>query len=201
MAGKSIAELLETRRRIKAKKPEFLIQDYHRRKELPRKWRKPRGMHSKMRMRKKGHPKQAEIGYGSPKQTRHLDRKGMKRALISGAKDLDAIDKSTETAVIRHGVGLRKREQILKAAEQKGITVANSSTARIMKMIEGKKQKEAEHMAEKARKDAQPMPALKESPQKEKADEKTEDKEITQEELKKAEKIEKDKLLTKRETR
>lgn len=198
MAAKSITELLETRKRLKAKKPEFLIQDYHRRKELPRKWRKPRGMHSKMRMRKRGHPKQAEIGYGSPKQTRHLDRKGMKRVLISNAEQLSAIDKSVEAAVIRHGVGLRKREQILKAAEQKGIRVVNSSSAGLMKRLEGKKQKEAENLAEKARKKKLEPQELT---QKEKAAEKTESKEIPQEELKKAEKIEKDKFLTKRETR
>ncbi len=189
MTAKSIAELLKIRRKQKAKKPEFLVQDYHRRKELPRKWRKPRGMHSKMRMRKKGHPKQAEIGYGSPKQTRNLDRKGMRRVLVSSAKKLDDIDKSTEVAVISHGVGLKKKLEIIKAAEQKGITVANTSHAKLMKRIEGKKQK-----------DVKTEP--KQEAEQKKADENSEEKEKPgEEELKDTEKREKDKLLIKRETR
>ncbi|MBI2574651.1 50S ribosomal protein L32e [Candidatus Woesearchaeota archaeon] len=193
--AKSIAELLETRRRIKAKKPDFLIQDYHKRKELPRKWRKPRGLHSKMRMRKKGHPKQAEIGYGSPKQTRHLDRKGMRRVPVSSAKNLDAIDKIAEAAVIRHGVGLKKRLEILKAAEQKGITVANTSHAKIMKKIEDKLKKEAKRKAA-PKQESEPKKAAEKAEAKEKQGE-----ELKEEELKDAEKREKDKLLTKRETR
>ena len=44
-----IQRLLELRKRIKRKKPEFIRQDAHKKKSLESKWRKPKGLHSKMR--------------------------------------------------------------------------------------------------------------------------------------------------------
>ena len=60
--------LLQLRKRIKAKKPNFVRQDSHKQKEVKKKWRKPKGMQSKMRLKKKGYRKSVSIGYGSPKK-------------------------------------------------------------------------------------------------------------------------------------
>ena len=42
-------KLLELRKKIKGKKPNFIRQDAHKHKRLARKWRKPKGIQSKMR--------------------------------------------------------------------------------------------------------------------------------------------------------
>ncbi len=179
-----IEKLLETRKRIKKRKPDFIMQDFFKRKELKKRWRRPRGMHSKMRMRKAGHPKHVEIGYSSPKLVRHLDRKGRKRILVSRTEDIAGMDKSKEAALIRHGVGLKKKIEILKAAQQKGITVINLNEEKLNKKTEARK-------SEMAQKKAKP----KEKPAEKKEPEKKE----TEEEKKEEDKTEKDKILTKRE--
>ncbi len=179
-----IQKLLETRKRIKMRKPDFIMQDFHKRKELKKRWRKPRGMHSKMRMRIKGKPRSAEIGFSSPKLVRHLDRKGRKRILVSRPQDIESMDKTKEAAVIRHGVGIKKVIEILKAAQQKGITVINTTEEKLNKKLETRKK-------EKAQKKETP----KEAPTEKKEPEKKE----TSEDKKEEEKTEKDRILTKRE--
>ena len=46
--------LLELRRAMKRKKPDFIRQDSHKKAGLGAKWRKPKGIHSKMRKKHKG---------------------------------------------------------------------------------------------------------------------------------------------------
>ncbi len=179
-----IEKLLETRKRIKSKKPEFLIQDFHRRKELPRKWRKPKGLHSKMRLRKKGHPKNVEIGFSSPKLVRNLDRRGMQRILVSNPKEISSIDKEKQAILIRHGVGARMRIEILTKAAEKGIRVINSSMEKENKKTEKRK------MEKSAAKKTE-TPVIKEKTQPKE--------ETTVEEKAEEEKKEKESILTKRE--
>ncbi|MBI3034518.1 hypothetical protein HYY72_05155 [Candidatus Woesearchaeota archaeon] len=189
------ARLLEVRKGIKSKKPVFLIQDFHRRKELPRKWRRPRGIHSKMRMRKAGHPRHVEIGYGSPKLVRHLDRNGKRRVLVSNTGQIGMIKVESEVAVISHGVGIRKRLEILKAAEQKGVKVVNSKQDALIKKLDSRKL--ARQKAEKEK--LEKKKAIREKPQAIKRDEKEQHPEKSEEERAMEEKREKDRLLTKRE--
>ncbi|MBI2133258.1 50S ribosomal protein L32e [Candidatus Woesearchaeota archaeon] len=174
-----IDKLLETRKRIKSRKPDFIMQDQHKRKELKKRWRKPKGMHSKMRMRIKGKPKSVEIGYSSPRLVKHLDRKGRRRILIGRPEDLTKLDKNKDAAMIKHGVGIRKKIEILKAAAEKGITVINLTEEKLNRKIELKKKDK------QAAKEKEPAP----SPAPEKKEAKTEEEE----------KKEKDKILTKRE--
>ena len=183
-----IEKLLETRKRIKSKKPEFLIQDFHKRKELPRKWRKPKGLHSKMRLRKKGHPKNVEIGYSSPKLVRNLDRRGMQRILVSNPKEISSLDKEKQSILIRHGVGARMRIEILRIAGEKGIRVINSSIEKENKKTEKRKTDKSARMTA-AKKTETPVTKEK-KPTKE---------ETTIEEKAEEEKKEKESILTKRE--
>ena len=52
-----MSEKLELRKKIKAKKPNFVSQDTHKRKRIRPRWRKPRGWHSKIRLHKIGYRK------------------------------------------------------------------------------------------------------------------------------------------------
>ncbi len=187
---KSIAELLSERKRIKKRKPTFLYQDHHRRKELPKRWRRPRGLHSKLRMRKAGHPGHVEIGYGSPVLVRHLDRHGMKRVIVSTPSDLKKLNSKTDSAVIKHGVGLRKKLELSKVAHELGIGIVNAKKEKLdlklQKWNDNRSPKKVE-----AKPEAQAKPK--------KAKPKKEDQSETTEEIKEEEKKEKDKVLTKRE--
>ena len=50
-------DLLEFRKKIKAKKPNFIRQDAHKKGEIKKKWRRPKGLQSKMRLHKRGYRK------------------------------------------------------------------------------------------------------------------------------------------------
>ena len=70
-------ELLDKRRRIKKKKPDFIMQSAHKKSRLEQKWKRPRGIDSKMRLNLKGHQKCVEVGYRSPRAVRGLDKSGL----------------------------------------------------------------------------------------------------------------------------
>ena len=53
---------------MKKKKPKFIRQDAHKKGRLAKKWRKPKGLQSKMRLCKKGYRKRISKGYKSPKE-------------------------------------------------------------------------------------------------------------------------------------
>jgi len=77
-------------------------------------WRRPRGIHSKMRKRRKGYPTRPEIGMKSPsKQIK----------LISNLKELIQAGKGEE--VIIRKVGKKLRNEIEKKAHELGIRILN----------------------------------------------------------------------------
>ena len=51
---KKLTDLLKLRNRMKSRKPNFVRQQYNKKKSLGKKWHAPRGMHSKLRLGKKG---------------------------------------------------------------------------------------------------------------------------------------------------
>lgn len=107
------------------KKPKFqrwLSQVY---KRLKTSWRRPRGLHSKIRVREKSKIKMPSIGYGAPKELRYLHPSGFKEVLVFNANDLQKIDPKTQAIKIAHTVGRKKRGEILKKAEELKIKVLN----------------------------------------------------------------------------
>ncbi|MEM5829637.1 MAG: 50S ribosomal protein L32e [Candidatus Aenigmatarchaeota archaeon] len=107
------------------KKPEFKRWMSESLKRLKPSWRRPRGMHSKIRIRKKGKPKMPSIGYGAPKSLRFLHPSGFQEVLVSNLKDLEKVNPSKQAIRIAHTVGRKKRQEILKKAEELKIKVLN----------------------------------------------------------------------------
>lgn len=89
------------------------------------KWRKPRGKDNPMRLRLKGHPPVASAGYGTPSAIRGLHPSGLKPVVISNLRDLSGLDPSRNVVYISSTVGLRKRLEIIKKAQEMGFRVAN----------------------------------------------------------------------------
>jgi large subunit ribosomal protein L32e len=105
------------------KKPKFLRQNWRSYKRLRKtRWRKPRGIHSKMRRWERGKGKLPSPGYGSP--LRYMHPSGFREILVHNVKELDKVDEKIAVK-IAHAVGKRKRQDILKKAEEKKVKVLN----------------------------------------------------------------------------
>lgn len=116
---------LELRAKIKKKKPKFRRQEF-KRKNLKDTWRKPRGINSKMKKKKKGKGRMPNPGYGGPKDVKGLGRSGFRETLVRNPDDLKSLDGSKEIAVISHSVGKKKRLEILENAEKMDIRIKNN---------------------------------------------------------------------------
>src|SRR3989344_1960439 len=99
-----IKRLMEVRRRIKKKKPTFLRQESH-----------------KIRRKLQSRRVQPSLGYSSPKQVRGLTREGFRPVLIHTLNQL----KDNKVILLSKTLGLRKKLQILKKAEELKIKVLN----------------------------------------------------------------------------
>lgn len=180
-------KMLELRTAMRKKRPRFIRQNKLQ-KGLKRKWRKPKGIHSKMRSGIRGKAAIVQAGYSSPKQVRGFHKSGLKPVIINTMKELEKINAKTEGAVIASKTGLKKKIEIVKKASEKGIKLLNvKNLDKFAKKIEQKRAEKKKRLEEKKKKPAKAAP-------KKKLEEK-----LTDEEKKKAEKKEKDKLLTKRE--
>jgi len=177
------------------KKLKFTRQDAHKKVRLGNKWRKPKGLHSKMRLSKKGYNKSVSIGYGSPKSTRGLDKSGLKLIIIKSLKEIENINAKEECIAVAKTIGLRKKVEILKQAVKKSINVVNvKDINKFLKDVDDKIKKSKEEK-EKLKKEKEVRKKEKEKAGKKKTiDEKVEK---TDEEKKEEEKKEKDKVLTK----
>ncbi len=124
-SSEEIKRLLELRKEMARRRPEFIRQESWRYKRIKPSWRRPRGIDSKMRMEVKGWPKRVKVGYRGPKAVRGLHPSGYKEVLVHNVKELEKLDPETEAARIAHTVGARKRKEILERAKELGIKVLN----------------------------------------------------------------------------
>jgi large subunit ribosomal protein L32e len=185
--------LLEIRKELKERKPEFIRQDTQKRKKLSLKWKKPKGIHSKMRHNFKGKRKSPSPGYKSPSKVRGLHASGLRIVNVHSAGDVDNIKKDTDGIVVSSRVGMKKKYEILKKAKQLGISVLNINADDRIKKIEvflsSKKN---------GKKESKKEPKDKDQAKEEGHKEKEQEQKLFEEDKKEAEKREKDKLLTRK---
>lgn len=89
-------------------------------------WRKPKGIDNKMRLQLKGYPPIVKSGYGTSREVRGLHPSGLQPLIVSSVRDLEAADPERHIIYISSTVGLRKRVELVKAAEERGFRVANA---------------------------------------------------------------------------
>ena len=182
-------ELLEIRKALKEKKPEFIRQDNPKRMKLNDKWRKPKGIHSKIRHKFKGRRKMPSPGYKSPRKVKGLHSSGLKMVRIFSAGDIAKIRKELEGAVISKSVGIKKKLGILKKAKELDVKILNINVDEQIKKIEdfiNSKKKEAKGTKKEA----------KGEKQEQKSEEPKQD--MTDGQKKEVDKKEKDRVLTKK---
>ena len=88
-------------------------------------WRKPKGNDNKMRLQVKGYPPIVKSGYGTERELRGLHPSGLQPVWVHNVKELEGLDASRHIVYIASSVGLKKRLQILRRAEELGLRVAN----------------------------------------------------------------------------
>ncbi len=126
--SKEMLDALKKRAEIQSRRPEFLRQEWHKRPRLQKvKWRKPMGMHSKMRQNFGYRRPVVSIGYGSPKLARYLHPSGFREVMVHNVRDLEKINPEVEAARIAHKVGMKKRIEIEAKADELKIRVLNRS--------------------------------------------------------------------------
>jgi large subunit ribosomal protein L32e len=113
------------RRRIKRRTPVFLREEWFRYKRIPRNWRRPDGITSKMRINLKYRPSKVRVGFRGPKEVRGLHPSGFEEVLVHNVRDLEKVDPKKQAVRIGGTVGMKKRLEIAKMAEELEIRVLN----------------------------------------------------------------------------
>jgi large subunit ribosomal protein L32e len=113
----------------KKQKPTFRAQNSWRFKRVDPRWRRPRGIDSKMREKLKGHPKLVNIGYRSSKLLRnkyYSDKRGLlEEFIVSNMSDLDLVLPHKHIVRINGNLGQRKKEKLFQEAVSWGLYVIN----------------------------------------------------------------------------
>jgi len=116
---------LKVRRQIKKRIPTFLREEWFRYKRIPKNWRRPDGITSKMRINLKYRPNKVRVGYRSPKEVRGLHPSGFEEVAIYNINELQNIDNEKQAIRIGSSVGTKKRIEIEKKAEDLEIRILN----------------------------------------------------------------------------
>lgn len=174
------------------RKPKFVAQGSRgKRKEVKQRWRRPKGLHSKLRLGKKGHPVKVTTGYRTPLSTRGQNKVGLLAVVVQTVTEIAHIPEK-HGIIISGSVGMKKKIEIISVAVEKNITILN------IKDIDAYKKKVNDLIASRREKVADRNAKQKAIEEKTKKEEKKEEKseEISDEEKKQEEKKELDKVLT-----
>ncbi len=120
------ADALAKRAIISGRRPEFKRQEWFRyAKFRDATWRKPKGIHSKMKRRLKRRGPMVDIGFRGPVAARDLHPSGFEEVLVYNVAGLEDIDPKKQAVRIGGTVGTKKRMAIEDRADELGIRVLN----------------------------------------------------------------------------
>ena len=128
-------ELLQLRKKIADKRPEFVRQESWRYDRLAPNWRRPKGKDNKMRQQVSGVPPLAKVGYKGPRKSRGLHPSGYNDILIFNLKDLTKIDPKVDAVRIAHTVGNKKRIEIVTEATKLKMKILNPGNIEAIKKL------------------------------------------------------------------
>ncbi|HEC57307.1 MAG TPA: 50S ribosomal protein L32e [Candidatus Syntrophoarchaeum butanivorans] len=112
--------------RVRAReKREFKRYDAHKKKKLDNRWRRPRGLHNKLRRHIRAKGRYVQAGFGSPRLVRGLHASGLREVLVTSPAGLDGLDPSECAIRIGSTVGRKKRLIIQERAAELGLKVLN----------------------------------------------------------------------------
>jgi len=115
---------------IKKLKKKFLRADTFRlsrigkRRKKLQKWRRPRGKHNKLRLKRFGHPVQPGIGYATQK-SQFGKIQELSPIVVNNLQELYSLNKNN-IAIISKRTGAKKKMEIIKKAYELNIKIANA---------------------------------------------------------------------------
>ena len=119
------ADALAKRAVISGRRPAFKRQEWFRYSKLGEMWRKPKGIHSKMRRHMKRRSPMVDIGFRGPAAARALHPSGFEEVMVYNVDGLEGIDPKKQAVRIGGTVGTKKRMAIEDRADELGIRVLN----------------------------------------------------------------------------
>jgi large subunit ribosomal protein L32e len=119
------ADALAVRAIISGRRPAFKRQEWFRYAKLGDSWRRPKGIHSKMKRNLKRRPPVVDIGFRGPVSVRNLHPSGFQEVLVHNVAGLEDIDPKVQAVRIGGTVGTKKRIAIEDRAAELGIRVLN----------------------------------------------------------------------------
>ena len=122
---KDTTEALAKRAVISGRRPAFKRQEWFRYSKLGESWRRPKGIHSKMKRNLKRRPAVVDIGFRGPAEVRGLHPSGFEEVLVYNVEGLEGIDPKAQAVRIGGTVGTKKRIVIQERADELGIRVLN----------------------------------------------------------------------------
>ena len=146
-----LKRLIELRIGLKKKKPRFVRQEGIKKKKLGVKWRKPMGMHSKLRRMLRGHPARVEPGWGSPAKAKGLSKEGLRKVVVHNIAELGKLDSKKEGAVISSNVGTRNRVEMVRKAQELGIMLLNIKAEKYLAAFESRQKEKAEKKSKESK--------------------------------------------------
>jgi large subunit ribosomal protein L32e len=111
--------------RLEKKKGKFKRQNYGKKKRVPNRWRRPRGIDSGHRIDEKQKPAHPRSGYMTPQKVKGLDASGYEPIRVFNTNGLEGLDAKTQAILIASSVGNKKRAEIQRAAQEKDIQILN----------------------------------------------------------------------------
>ncbi|MBI5001554.1 MAG: 50S ribosomal protein L32e [Euryarchaeota archaeon] len=132
---------LRLRQSMSRHRPAFHRQEWFRHQRLGDKWRRPKGIHSKMRRHLGYRPPVVSIGYRGPALSRGLHPSGFAEVLVHNMAELEKIDPKKQAARIAHGVGTFKAIHMVMRADELGVRLLNVGRERHEELLRMAKDK------------------------------------------------------------
>ncbi len=119
----NLQKVLQTKKKVPTFRGRFGKKNI-RRKSIEKwdKWRKPHGIDLDKGL---NHGREPRIGFRREKITRHVHPSGYKEILVCNMNDLEKVEVKTHAARISRTIGKKKRNEIVKKANEKGIWILN----------------------------------------------------------------------------
>jgi large subunit ribosomal protein L32e len=123
---------LAKREEVKGNNPDFVRPESWRYVRLQTNWRKPKGIdHHQRKQKSRGRPGLVKVGYRGPKESRGLHPSGFTDNLVHNLNDLAKLDPKKDGVRFGHGVGTKKRKEIVVKAIEGKFKIFNARVSMI----------------------------------------------------------------------